>query len=119
MISFDRVFREKRSVMLPLVIALAANVALLVLAVLPLRQNVASEEQRAIEAAASRADAERLHARAQAIVSGKSRADQELARFYGQVLPADIPAARRITYLRIQQLGQRAGLRVSGQGTDL
>ncbi|MDQ3071499.1 MAG: type II secretion system protein M, partial [Acidobacteriota bacterium] len=42
-----------------------------------------------------------------------------LARFYGQVLPADIPAARRITYLRIQQLGQRAGLRVSGQGTDL
>lgn len=117
MISFDRVFREKRSLMLPLLIALALNVALLVLAVLPLTQNVASEETRAVAAAADRAAAERSFARAEAIVNGKARADKELARFYGQVLPPDQTGARRITYSNLQQLARAAGLSVSQLNT--
>lgn len=117
MISFDRVFREKRSLMLPLLIALALNVALLVLAVLPLTQNVASEETRAVAAAADRAAAERSFARAEAIVNGKARADKELARFYGQVLPPDQTGARRITYSNLQQFARAAGLSVSQLNT--
>jgi Tfp pilus assembly protein PilO len=119
MISFDRVFREKRSLMLPLLIALAVNVALLVLAVLPLTQNVASEETRAVTAAADRAAAERAFARAEAIVNGKARADKELARFYGQVLPSDQTGARRIAYLNLQQLAKAAGLTVSQHNTPV
>jgi Tfp pilus assembly protein PilO len=113
----ERVFREKRGLMLPLVIALAVNIALLVLAVLPLRQSVASEETRAVTAAEARVAAEQTFARAEAIVNGKARADEELARFYGQVLPADQTGARRITYLNLQQLARQAGLQIAGQST--
>src|SRR5688500_4261745 len=119
MISFDRVFREKRSLMLPLLIALAVNIALLVLAVLPLTQNVASEETRSVAAAADRVAAEQAFARAEAIVNGKSRADQELARFYGQVLPADQSGVRRIAYVNLQQLAKAAGLTVGQHDTPI
>ena len=119
MISFERVFREKRSLMLPLLIALAVNVAALLLVVLPLTQSVASEEARAVPAMQDRAAAEQAFARAEAMVTGKSRADAELARFYGQVLPPDQTGARRITYLNLQQLAEAAGLTFSGQSTTL
>jgi hypothetical protein len=115
MISFERVFREKRSLMLPLVIALAVNVALLVLAVLPLTRSVAAEEARAVETAQARLEAQRTFARADAIVKGKARADRELARFYGEVLPPNQSGAVRISYANLQQLARNAGLRVDRQ----
>lgn len=112
MISLERIFREKRSIMLPLLIALAVNVALFVLAVLPLGQSVSSEETRAVESARLLEEAQRIHARAEAIVTGKARADKELARFYGQVLPPNLSGAVRITYANLQQLARNAGLQV-------
>lgn len=115
MISFERIFREKRSLMLPLLIALAVNVALLVLAVLPLTRSVAAEEARAVDAAQARLEAQRTFARADAIVKGKARADRELARFYGEVLPPNQSGAVRITYANLQQLARNAGLRVDRQ----
>ena len=115
MISVERVFREKRSIMLPLLIALAVNIGLFALAVLPLRQNVASEEARAVEAARALEEAQRIHARAEAIVKGKARADRELSRFYLQVLPPNQSGAVRITYANLQQLARNAGLTVSSQ----
>jgi len=118
-ISFERIFREKRSLMLPLLIALAVNIALLVLAVLPLTQSVASEEARAVAAAAERAQAEQTFARAEAIVNGKARADQELARFYSQVLPPNQSGARSIAYLNLQQLARAAGLSFAAQSTTV
>ncbi|MDQ3169404.1 MAG: hypothetical protein M3Q55_04575 [Acidobacteriota bacterium] len=118
MISAGRVYRDKRSMMLPLLIAMAANVALLLLAVLPLTRSVASEEGRASTVAADRAAAEQTFARAEAIVGGKARADQELARFYEQVLPPDFSGARRIAYLNLQQLARQAGLQIGGQVSE-
>jgi hypothetical protein len=119
MISVERVFREKRSLMLPLLLVLAANVVLLVLAVLPLMRSVASEETRAGEAARERAGATRALERAEAIVGGKARADSELTRFYTQVLPPDQTGARRITYLNLQQLAEQAGIDLAGQETAI
>jgi hypothetical protein len=119
MIAVDRVFREKRALMLPLAIALVVNVVLLLLAVLPLMRSVAAEEGRAITAAHDRARAEQAFVRAEAIVKGKARADTELSRFYGQVLPADQTGARRITYLNLQQLAEAADLSLSGQSTTV
>ena len=119
MISAERVFREKRGLLLPLLLALAVNIALLLLAVLPLSRGVRAEEARAEQAAADRLAAEQAFARAEAIVGGKARADEELERFYGQVLPPDFTGARRIAYLNLQQLAQQAGLQLSGQATAL
>lgn len=118
MISAGRVYREKRSMMLPLLIALAANVALLLLAVLPLTRSVAAAEARAAAVADDRAAAEQTFARAEAIVGGKARADEELARFYEQVLPPDFSGARRIAYLNLQQLARQAGLQIAGQVSE-
>lgn len=115
----ERVFREKRGLMLPLLIALAVNIALFVLAVLPLSGSVVAEEARATAAADDRRAAERTFARAEAIVNGKARADRELAAFYGQVLPPDQTGARRITYLNLQQLARQAGLQIAGQATSV
>lgn len=114
MIPIDRVVREKRSLLLPLGIALVANIALFAVAVFPLSRRVAADEARAAQAMADRLDAERTWARAEAIVEGKDRADSELERFYGDILPADLTGARQITYLRLSQLAANAGLRVSG-----
>lgn len=119
MISVERVFREKRSLMLPLLLVLAANVALLALAVLPLMRSVASEETRAGQAARDRAQATQALQRAEAIVGGKARADAELTRFYTQILPPDQTGARRITYLNLQQLAEQAGVEMSGQETAI
>lgn len=118
MIPAERVFREKRGLMLPLGLALAVNIALLVLAVLPLSRGVGADEARAAEAAAGRIAAEQAFTRAEAIVGGKARADDELQRFYGQVLPPDFTGARRIAYLNLQQLARQAGLQISGQVSD-
>jgi Tfp pilus assembly protein PilO len=51
-------------------------------------------------------------------VTGKAQADDELKKFYGDVLPPDLSAARRITYLPISQLAEESNLRVLRGVTD-
>lgn len=110
MIPFRRIVQEKRRLIVPLLLALGANVALYAVAVYPLERQVASAEERGQAAEAARTAAEREQTAAQATVEGKDRADQELRRFYREVLPADQAAARRITYLRLSRLAREAGL---------
>ena len=43
-------------------------------------------------------------------MSGKAAADAELKKFYGEVLPPDVSAAQRVTYLKIQQLAQKSNV---------
>ena len=43
--------------------------------------------------------------------SSTSRADQELATFYGDVLPADQNSARRLTYLSIYHLARKMNVK--------
>ena len=59
-----------------------------------------------------------IYAAAQATVDGKRRADEELKKFYKDVLPADSASARRIAYTRLEQLARRFGLRPARTGTD-
>lgn len=110
MIPIRRVAAEKRRIVVPLLVALAANVVLYAVAVYPLARRVGSAEQRANAARSARQAAEREHAAARATLEGKDRADGELKKFYAGVLPADQAAARRITYLRIDRLSREAGL---------
>jgi hypothetical protein len=105
-----RIVTEKRAVLLPLSIALLANLVAYGLVVYPLGVKSATAADRAAAAAQSRQIAERDFAAARSLVSGKTRADEELALFYRKVLPPNLGAARRITYARLPALARKASV---------
>jgi Tfp pilus assembly protein PilO len=106
-----RVIIEKRRFVLPILIVLVANIAAYALVVYPLASSVAGGETRAAAAAAALQAAERDQATAAAMVAGKARAEQELAKFYTDVLPRDLGAAQRVMYLQLAQLARECSLR--------
>jgi hypothetical protein len=108
---FRRILDEKRSTVVPLAIALAANILAYGLIVYPLSVKSAGAADRAAAAAAARQAAEREEAQARALVTGKSQADEELNAFYGKVLPASQTAARRMTYASLPALAQKTNVR--------
>jgi Tfp pilus assembly protein PilO len=101
-----RVMSEKRRYIYPLVAALALNAGLVLAVVYPLSKKVATGEQQAQEAARMLAVGRRDHAAAKATVSGKDSADAELKKFYSAVLPPDQSAARRLTFVKIDELAR-------------
>ncbi len=105
-----RILTEKRRLILPVVGLLLANAALYAIAVYPLALRVGTMEARADEGDRALTTAEQALASVRAVDQGRSRAAEELHRFYTQVLPPDLAGARRITYLRLAQLAERAGL---------
>ncbi len=113
-----RVLREKRRLVLPIAVVFAANVIVFTAAVLPLARKAENAAARAARAAETRRQAEARERAAEAVVSGKARADEELRKFYRDVLPADWTAARRITYLRLVQLAERNGLTPARTGAE-
>lgn len=118
MITARRVLHEKRALIVPIAIALLVNLALYLMVVYPLSKKVDGGQRQSEAAVAALNAARRDFAAAQATVAGKGQADQELQKFYTDVLPPDISGARRITFLRIDQLAQESGLRVDRQTSD-
>lgn len=118
MIPTSRVFTEKRSLIVPLLIAVIVNIALYVIVVYPLSQKVAGGEQAAKASSAALDAAKRDYDQARATVAGKGQADEELRKFYSEVLPPDIGGARRITFLRMEQLARQCGLRLERETSD-
>lgn len=113
-----RIFSEKRRLILPIAIALVVNVALFAIVLYPLSKKVAGSEQESNAATTTLNAAKRDYQQARATVAGKGQADQELQKFYTDVLPPDISAARRITFLRMEQLAQQCNLRLEREATD-
>jgi len=107
-----RIMGEKRRVIVPLVLALVANIAVYVLVVYPLGVKSESSSDRAAAAAQARQAAERDMAAAEALVRGKSTADEELATFYDKVLPSSFDEAQRMTYARLPALAAKANMRL-------
>ena len=118
MITARRVLTEKRGLIVPILVALLVNVGLYLLVVYPLSKKVAGGQQQSEAAIAALNAARRDFAAARATVAGKGQADQELEKFYTDVLPPDVSGARRITFFRIDQLAQQCGLRVERQTSD-
>jgi hypothetical protein len=110
MIDWRRVLQEKRSLVLPLVVAAVVNVGVYFLVVYPLTARTASVEARAQAATVSLAQALNEFRAAEATRTGRARADQQLTRFYAEILPRDQTGARRITYLRLAKLAEEANL---------
>ena len=115
MITLRRILTEKRALLWPLALVLIANVLVYLLVVSPLAQKVGLSEQEAAAGTQALAAARREHANARAMVTGKGQADAELAKFYRDVLPADLSDARRMLYLPLEQLAQETGLQLEGQ----
>ena len=105
--NLSRVMAEKRRLVLPLIVAVIANVLLYALVVFPLGRQVASaqDEARLQHDQLYRAQAD--HKAAKATVSGKQQADAALQKFYQDVLPANSGVARKLTYTRLAQLAKQ------------
>ena len=115
----QRILREKRPVIVPLSVALLANIAAYALVVRPLGARSATAADRAQAAAASLKAAEANRDAARALVAGKTLAEQELATFYGKVLPADLSAARRTTYAALPALARKANVKYDASRTTI
>ena len=114
-----RIVVEKRSLVIPLALALLVNVAVYALVVYPLETKAATATDRATAADQSLRAAERDLAKARGLVSGKSHADQELATFYDKVLPSDFAAAQRMTYAWVPALARKANVRYEARHQEI
>ena len=114
-----RVMAEKRAVALPLVVALVANLAAYVLVVRPRGVKSAGAADRAAAAIVALKAAERELASARALVDGKIKAEEELDAFYGKVLPADLVAARRMTYSSLPALARKTNVKYEQRRTSV
>jgi hypothetical protein len=118
MTPLKRILAEKRQLLLPLAVVLLINAGVYGLVVYPLQARAAGAEDRAASAAAALRGAQREQAAAKALVSGKARADEELATFYTKVLPGDISAARGLTYARLPALARENNVRYEARTTE-
>jgi len=106
-----RILAEKRALVIPIALALAANLLAYFIVVRPLALKSAGAADRAVAAAAALKAAEKEMALARGLVTGKSRADEELNAFYQKVLPPDQTAARRMTYASLPALARKTSVR--------
>jgi hypothetical protein len=114
-----RVIVENRGLIVLLALALAANVLVYVLAVRPLEAKSTGAADRATAATNALRAAEQELAQAEGLVKGKAEADQELDAFYKKVLPANMTAARRMTYASLPALARRTGVRYDARSTSV
>ncbi len=114
-----RIALEKRTLVVPLAIALLVNVGVYAFVVYPLTARSANAEDRAAAAGRSLQSAERDLTAARALATGKTRADQELATFYGKVLPENLSTALRMTYLRVPSLARKLNVKFDRRDEEL
>ncbi len=107
-----RVVSEHRRFIWVLVVALVANVAVYAGLIYPLATRVADADNRAARAARAFVEARREFGAARGVATSRERAEAELRTFYRDVLPADLDAAHRLTYLNLAQLARQNNLRV-------
>lgn len=101
-----RVLADYRAWIWPLGLLLAANLIVVVLAVLPMSRAVRAAEIRARLAGTEASEAAAELKAVTATRDGRDAATRELAVFYSDVLPADVSSARRLLQLRLAQLAR-------------
>ena len=106
-----RIVHEHGRLAALLVGALVLNLVVYATVVRPLARDVANVTARDQAAETALAGAQQAFAEASGLMTGRARAETELAAFYGQVLPADLAGARRLTHLRLAEIAEAAGLR--------
>ena len=114
-----RILAEKRAAIIPLAIGILSNIGVYLLVVYPLGVKSAGAENRAAAAAQALQAAERDFNSARNLVSGKTRAEQELATFYDKVIPADQASALRLTYATLPSLARRTNVKFVDRRVDV
>lgn len=110
MLPLTRIAGEWRRVLLPLAVLALVDVAVYAFVVYPMTLSAAGAARRAETARQARVAAEREFELAQAVVRSSGVAAGDLQRFYTTVLPADLPAVRRMTYARLAELARETNL---------
>jgi Tfp pilus assembly protein PilO len=105
-VPWSRIVADHRRWLIPVGIVLAINIVVLLAVVLPMRRSAASGTSQATESAAVLNAAIADLKNAEATRDGQSQASKDLDRFYGEVLPANFAAARRMTQLRLAQMAR-------------
>ena len=106
-----RVFAENRKPIIWLAAGLVINVLVYAFGVYPLSQRVANVSERNDTAARALAAARLENEQAAGALTGKDEAVTKLGKFYTEVLPRDLAAARQLTHLRLAQLARMHNLR--------
>jgi hypothetical protein len=88
-----RILVERRSVVLPLAVLLAANVVVLMAVVLPLRQSVAGATDAKFTSSTNLSNARKDLAEAEKTAQSKKQATEGLQKFYDQVLSSNYQTA--------------------------
>lgn len=105
-----RVLTERRIVVVPLLTALAINLLVIGLAVVPLTRSVAGDEVRAGDMKLALAESHRAARIASDTRTSQVQAGEELSRFYADVLPSSLADARSLLYLDLSTLARETGL---------
>jgi hypothetical protein len=114
-----RVFVEKRVWIIGVAAGIVLNIAAYLFVVHPMALRAAGVADRAVAAKQALAVAERDLGVARGLVTGTSRADQELATFYGDVLPPDQNSARRLTYLSVYHLARKMNVKFLDRKSEI
>src|SRR5690349_484011 len=117
-VPLGRVLGEYRRWLWPVGIVLAVNIAVLIGVVLPLRTSVENAAARAAASEQSLQEAMADMKNAEATRDGQSQASTDLDKFYADVLPANMTAARRITHIKLAQLARARGVDFQSGATD-
>lgn len=105
-----RVATEKRNLVIPIGTALVVNLLVGGLAVWPLMRSVAADETRAMDVKFALAEAHKLAKVATETRERQQRANDELKKFYADVVPRTLADARDLLYLQVAQLSAETGL---------
>lgn len=105
-----RVFTERRSVLVPLVGLLVIDGLLIGAGVIPLRGGVATETASAEAARYATALSTQRLKQMQGARSSRERAELELKKFYGEVLPSTGVEAIRLVQLEVAKLARENNL---------
>jgi Tfp pilus assembly protein PilO len=108
-----RVITEHRRFFGILLVALVANVGVYAGVIYPLAVRVDDADNRAASAFRSRQEARRELDAAIGMARSRERTEAELSTFYRDVLPADLDAAHRLTYLNLAVRARQNNLRVA------
>ena len=110
-VPLSRVARDYRLWLVALVLGLAMNIAALTVFVLPLSASADATAARAARAAQTLEEARADLKAAEQTRDGSAQAARDLDRFYGEILPADVGAARRLTHLKLSQMARERNVR--------
>jgi Tfp pilus assembly protein PilO len=105
-----RILQEHGRLSVGLLVALVLNLLAYLFVAYPLANRVTNITVREQTAETALVAAQQLYGEVSELMTGRTRAETELATFYGEVLPPDLTGARRLTHLRLAEMATAVGL---------